>query len=182
MIPMHSAVGGGRRAAGGGRRAEPKRPTGEDVEHVPGGDETCPLSTGRGTRRVQLVREGRGGARSCPPETPPTTAGCVPAAPCDSARPRVMCNPRLGEATPRRAAAQSALAVDAAQLRARRPGGGWDNARTACSTRAGAASASQSAACGSRPWSRPGTARPSLRGTGCRVLSARRRLARACSG
>jgi len=37
-------------AAGAARRSARKR------------DETCPLSTGRGTRRVQLVREGEGGA------------------------------------------------------------------------------------------------------------------------
>jgi hypothetical protein len=39
-------------AAGAARRSARKR------------DETCPLSTGRGTRRVQLVREGEGGGRA----------------------------------------------------------------------------------------------------------------------
>ena len=33
----------------------------EPYTFVREGDETCPFSTGGGTRRVQLVREGRGG-------------------------------------------------------------------------------------------------------------------------
>ena len=47
-------------------------------------DETCPVSTGRGTRRVQLVREGRGGAHQssspsqCTSAAGAGSAGCAP--------------------------------------------------------------------------------------------------------
>jgi len=37
-------------------------------------DETCPVCTGRGTRRVQLVREGGGGGRAPHPTTVPRDA------------------------------------------------------------------------------------------------------------
>ena len=55
-------------------RAGPPPPS--RTTRTPMGDETCPVSTERGTRRVQLVREGGGRGGHISP--PPCTARCYP--------------------------------------------------------------------------------------------------------
>jgi hypothetical protein len=48
------------------RQQPPCFPSGRSAPRAWVADETCPVSTGRGTRRVQLVREGRGGGGGIP--------------------------------------------------------------------------------------------------------------------
>jgi hypothetical protein len=65
-LPPAVAAGGRRRRRGRGRRAPRARRRRLEGAHLGARDETCPVSTWRGMRRVQLVREGSSPVRAVP--------------------------------------------------------------------------------------------------------------------
>ena len=81
------------------------------VQLVRGRDEACPVSTGGGTRRVQLVREGRGGSLAAPTARPRAGSAQPPSGRCRAHRAPW----RRGQGA-RALAARAALAAGAAVL------------------------------------------------------------------